>query len=542
MASKKPDVTKTWREYENGVDYKTRINLYQTVRENWQFAEGNQWAGISAPDMPKPVLNAIDSAARTMTMLINDKKLTIKYVSENEREDVSVVLTQASDYARRTWERLHMEQKNMDGLLDAFNTGDYILYHWWDTSIETGQPFKGDVNSMLIDNVNYYPGNPNSPDVQGQPYIILVMRKMVAEVRDEAKKNKVPEDQIKMILPDEETDYVAGEMGQYELDGGEKCNLLLRMWKEDGEVWFSKSTRTVEILKPQKARLKLYPISMMNWKPRKNCCHGVAETTYMKSNQVYLNKSMAFTQLHLLQTAYPKVLYSKPKFPNGWSNKVAAAVGVNSDNIENVAKYMTPPVLPSDVWTGFDKTLRTMMELIGINAAAMGNISNPNNKSAFIAVYDAAVAPLSIYNIRFRSMMRDTAIIFLDFWINHYPEGRTIPVETDDIDIEGNATGKKTVDVPFEVAAYRDMVFDALVEVGESKMWSEVTTAQTLDNLLQNGVITPAQYFKRMPEGYLPLRDELMQEAIELEAKNEQMMEAQQAAQQFGATGQTTPA
>jgi len=39
-------VTQAWHEYEQGVDYKTRIGLYRTVDLNERFYAGDQWAGI----------------------------------------------------------------------------------------------------------------------------------------------------------------------------------------------------------------------------------------------------------------------------------------------------------------------------------------------------------------------------------------------------------------------------------------------------------------------------------------------------------------
>lgn len=515
---KKNSVTEAWEQYTQGVDFKSQINLYATVDENIRFYEGDQWHGISAPNLPMPVFNMIKPACRFSTVQIKDRKTAIKYTTDGEREDTTAILNQMNDYAKRTWNRLNMETKNLDGLTDAFNTGDYILYHWWNTDIETGQPFDGDIDSMIIDNVNYYPGNPNSSDVQSQPYIILVMREMVTKVREEAKNDGVSAENIKLIVPDEDTEYVAGDIGKVELEGGEKCNVLLKMWKQDGQVWFGKWTKHTEVMKPAKANLKLYPISIMNWMPRKNCCHGVAETTYMKANQVYINKQMAFTQLYLLQTAYPKVIYNKSMFPDGWSNKVASAIGVNGGtNVNDVAKYMQPPQMPSDVWVGFDKTLKSTMDLMGVNDAAMGNISNPNNKSAFVAVRDAAVVPLESQQQRYHQQMRDTGIIWLDFWINHYPEGRTIPVDTE----------QGTVGIPFDMANYEDMVFDVQLEVGESQLWSELNVVYTLDNLLQQKVITFSQYLKRMPDGYIPDRDELMQEVIAMEQQQQQLQAAQ---------------
>ena len=285
-------ITDAWNEYQQGIDFKNQISLYKTVDENIRFYEGNQWYGVDAKNMPTPVFNIIKPACKLMTVQIKDRKLALKYNTDGEREDIKSILNQMNDYSKRTWNRLNMESKNLEGLIDAFNTGDYILYTWWNKEIETGQPFTGDIDCMLIDNVNFYPGNPNSSDVQTQPYIILVMRDMVANVREMARKNKVSSEKIKLIVPDEDTDNSAGDIGKIELDGSEKCNVLLKMWKKDGEVYFSKYTKYVQIQEDKKANLKLYPIALMNWYPRKNCCHGTAETTYMKSNQVYINKQI----------------------------------------------------------------------------------------------------------------------------------------------------------------------------------------------------------------------------------------------------------
>lgn len=519
--------TDVWQKYLNGQAFKNQINLYNTVDENWRFYEGDQWRGCKAPNLPMPVFNIIKPACRFMTVQIKDRKLALKYKVEGEREDVAALLSQMDEYARRTWDRLNMEFKNLEGLTDAFNTGDYILYHWWNDEIDTGQPFMGDVDNEIIDNVNYYPGNPNSADVQSQPYIIIRMRRMVEEVREMAKQNGLSKREIEMIVPDEDTTYLSGDAAKIELVGGKKCNLLIYMYKKgegpDRQVYFSKHTQFVTVQPEKPAKLKLYPICMMNWLPRKNCCHGVAETTYLKPNQVYLNKQMAYTQLWLMQAAYPKVIYDRAALPDGWSNKVASAIGVNRSGgaVTDVAHYMQVPPLPSDVWVSFDRTLSKTMELMGVNDVAMGNIPNPVNKSAFIAVRDAAIVPLEAQQQRFFKMMRDMGLIWLDFWINHYPAERGIPIAT--------AEGEKIV--PFNLSDYADLPFDTQVQVGQSQMWNEFSTIQTLDNLLMQGKITMSQYLERMPEGYIPDKEKLLEEIKQAELQQQQLQDAMAEAQ-----------
>ena len=55
----------------------------------------------------------------------------------------------------------------------------------------------------------------------------------------------------------------------------------------------------------------------------------------------------------------------------------------------------------------------------------------------------------------------------------------------------------------------------------------EITTVQTLDNLLANGIITPEEYLERLPSGYVPKREEVMariqQEGQEAQAGGEPM-------------------
>ena len=54
---------KTWLQYEAGKDYKRRIGLYETVRQNERFYRGDQWHGVGAENLPKPVFNIVRRVA-----------------------------------------------------------------------------------------------------------------------------------------------------------------------------------------------------------------------------------------------------------------------------------------------------------------------------------------------------------------------------------------------------------------------------------------------------------------------------------------------
>ena len=55
VIKKTPD--EIWEEYEKGKSYNNSIDLYDVVEKNENFFIGNQWEGLIAPDLDKPVLN-----------------------------------------------------------------------------------------------------------------------------------------------------------------------------------------------------------------------------------------------------------------------------------------------------------------------------------------------------------------------------------------------------------------------------------------------------------------------------------------------------
>ena len=54
------------------------------------------------------------------------------------------------------------------------------------------------------------------------------------------------------------------------------------------------------------------------------------------------------------------------------------------------------------------------------------------------------------------------------------------------------------------------MQMNLRIDVGASSYWSEITSAQTLDSLFRDKSIDFVQYLERMPEGYIPRKQELL--------------------------------
>jgi hypothetical protein len=497
--------TKVWLEYERGVDYKTRIGLYNTVDLNERFFAGDQWVGIPHEGLPTPVVNFIRYATAWKIAAATDRRLGMRFLPEGVGDggDISIYAQQLSEFCDVLWERLKMDYLTKEGLKQAAITGDYLQYFYWDPSVETGQAVAGDIATQLIDNVNYYPGNPSSPDVQSQPYIILAFRELVEKVKEEAKENGC--ENIDYIVPDEDNEYTAGDRGKIELSEAGKCNVLLKMMKKDGRVWCEKAVRRAVVSPMKDTGLKRYPVALMNWDTRKNSCHGVAEVTGLIPNQVYVNKILALSQLSQMQLSFPKVIYDRTRIRE-WTNKVAGAIPVNGD-ISGAAQYLGLPGAGYDAWQGLNATLETTMRMMGANDVTLGNLKNPDNTSAFIATRDAALVPLQAQQERFYGFIEDIGLIWLDFIQQYYRAGRKIPIE-----FEG-----KRVFVPIPEDALEPYTLRLKLDVGPSSTWSEVQTLQTLDNLLKGGKLTLKQYLERIPDGHIPKKAELLAEVAQAE-------------------------
>ena len=187
--------TKAWEQYELGVGYKTRIGLYSTVDLNERFYAGDQWVGIPHEGLPTPVVNFIKYASAWKIAAVTDRRLELNFFAEGEDDgqDIGTYAEQISAYCDQLWERMKMDYLTKEGLKQAAITGDYIQYFYWDDELDTGQALTGDINTLLIDNVNYYQRQPlTSRMCKSRPYIILVFRELLKPCKSggKGKRNK----------------------------------------------------------------------------------------------------------------------------------------------------------------------------------------------------------------------------------------------------------------------------------------------------------------------------------------------------------------
>lgn len=528
------DMTGDFQLYHRGVDYNNRVNYYANVDMNIAFYKGDQWKGVQANGLPTPVFNIFKRVINYFIAAIMSQRVTGKYTVENmptkPQNDYQMQIKELTDkmsaYAEIKWEKDKMDTLLREALLDGALSGDMCAYTYWDGTIETGQEAQGDFVTELVDGGNVMFGNPNSAKVDKQPYILIVGREMVSTLKEEAKRNGVPALDIDAITSDEDTTYQLGEYGKVELNEGSgdkgKCLYIIKFWKQDGYVWFSKSTKHATIRKAVNMGIKKYPVAFANWDKVKNSYHGQAVGTGIIPNQIYINKQFAMTMLWMMYSSYGKVAIDETRV-SGWTNKIGEAIKVQGD-VGGAVQQLSPGAMNNTVLQVIDKAIQYTKDMLGANDGALGEI-NPEQASgaAIIAVQKQAAIPLENVKAHLYQFVEDIYNIWGEFMLRKYTADRTIVRKVDDT----------LVTDTINTSPYQEVLLLSKIDVGESSYYNEIVSSQTLDNLLKGGYIDIVQYLKRLPNGYVLKKEELIEE--------KQMEKQSQMAQMQGDITQEQP-
>ncbi len=492
---------KIWEEYLRGEDFNRQTQLHETVERNEDFYEGNQWKGLNAPDLEKPVINIFKRAVTYLGSQIVSDDIGISLEPFGENGENSRICKILGREIERIVEITKAKTKNRELIKDAAITGDGIFYAWFDP--EKGK--NGEIELENLENEKVIFRNPFEQDVQRQRSIIVVKRMLLEDARELGKANGLSEDEIRSIRPDFYGNYSA----EKEESGQSLVTVLLRFWKEDGTVWFSESTKDIFIRKPVKTGAKLYHIAWMPWEKRRGNYHGSAVMTPYIQNQIYVNKMWALAMVYSSKMAWPQRFYDATKIRGNLSNKVGQAIGVAGD--PKSAVYFDAPAgnMSAQVLELVERTIRYTKESLGVSDAALGNIK-PENTSAIIAASEQSAAPLIFQKLANHQLWEDLIHIFLDIIGEMYGK-REIFCEK--ILSGGEKVFEKT---EFDFSKIDYDSFDIKINIGSASYWSQLMQVQTMDSFFKNGIIEDAiVYLEHIPEGYVSGKNELINDLRE---------------------------
>ncbi len=502
-------LNKTWLQYESGKEYKRRIGLYATVRENERFYRGDQWYGMADTDLPKPVFNVVRRVVDYLTCAVTPEKVGIRYSDErmpyinNRRsERISSHITRVlTGNARYRWERSKMDSRIYELVNDAAVTGDGFLYCYWKSDEHGDGRYTGDIVTDIIDGVNVFVADVNRHDLQSQDYVILSGRASVASLKREARENGVGDADVMRIGADGSDDCErVGDRGRIELEGDEeeKATYLIKFWREDGRVCFEKSTREC-VIKRAKTPCRLYPIVHLTWFPTKGSFHGTSAVSGMIANQKYINRAYAMVMKHMSDTAFSKVVYDKTKIPE-WSNEVGEAIAaIGGTNVSDAVAVLGVGKLQDKYLDFLSNVISVTKELSGATETALGNVT-PQNTSAILAVQEASRIPLKLVRHALYQCIEDLANVWADMTLAYCAQNRLLPT------LSYCGTERAAM---FGIET-ENMRMRARIDVVDASTYSSSVTISILDKLLDGGHITAKQYLSRIPNEYLENATELV--------------------------------
>ena len=483
--------TYIWQKYQKGIEYINKINLTNKTDKCHRMYNGDQWHGLKSGGEELPILNIIKGIVKYKVSTVAQNTMSAVYTPIGERTEESIKACDAlNTHFQIMWERAKMDKHSWSIIKDACIGADGYIYFG-----------EADVTqAQLINNVNVLLGDEQNPNLQQQPYIMLVERLFVKDIRKEAERNGIPQDDIELIISDENTNNQLGDKTEvaYSTEDG-KCTSILYMYKDDdGYVHFAKSTQNV-IYKPDEpviaklpdgtpssVGLTMYPIVNFIWEDTKGSARGCGDVEHLIANQIELNKTLARRAIAIKQCAFPKIAYLESAVANpDQIDVVGAKIGVrdgNAQNIQNLISYLNPSVVSPDARNFTDELITLTKELAGAGDAATGQI-DPTQASgtAIIATRDQAALPLNEQVARYRQFVEDVAVLWYDIWKAYNPDG--LKIESED------EMGNETIQViPSEVLD--NMMINVRIDVSQNNPFSKYAQEQAIMNLFTSQAIS----------------------------------------------------
>lgn len=514
-----------WQRYEKGKDYMNKRSIVSNSKKYWNFYLGRQWEGLQSGGEEMPMLNFIKPTVRYKVAVISQNKMVARYIDPESRKEYTQICEALNKNFDKLWEKGKFDTKSWNIVKDAAVQGDSYLV--WTTENAT--------DTRILPNTCVLLGDEQQPDIQKQPYILVVERKSVEEIKREAKENGIPKEKIDMIIPDEEKDLVVGDKTEVQNKESGKCLSILYMDKdENGYVRVGRATKTVEYepVEPltRKNRLgevtgglKTYPIVNFVWEDEPNTARGMGEVEQLIPNQLELNKTLARRSITVKQTSYPKLAYDANSIINEEDlNKVGAAIALNGGDAQSVNQmisYLNATSMSADAQYLFNDLLSLTRELAGAGDSATGNV-DPEKASgeAINAVKEAAQMPLNEQVAKYSQFVTDIAFVALDLWFAY----------NKDIVVSYEDDFGQTQQLRITQEDVNNLQPDIKIDVSSDSPWSKQAEQQKIEELLASGQITFEEYVDIIPDNsYVP------KAKLEIILKKRQALQEQQMQQQM---------
>lgn len=235
--------TLNYQRWQNGQQYLNAKGLTTTIPQCVDFYEGRQWANVTenTKHIPRPVINMISKVVTNKQSNILSSPVHLNFRADND-EDTTEKFTKFASYQMK---EMQQEWYNALAINDGLVKGTYVYHYYWDDkAIGKKGIVQGGIKCEIIDPLNVVVANPIVTDCQKQKWIMIRSREEVNAVKAMCEN---PQDAERITTDSKSTNY----SNEIEQEGDNLVYVYTRYFKKDNEVYFEKSTQSVDIHKPR---------------------------------------------------------------------------------------------------------------------------------------------------------------------------------------------------------------------------------------------------------------------------------------------------
>lgn len=497
MLDNEENITSVWHDFDKGRMYNRNKKLYTDTERNYDYYYGNQARYLNIGNEIPVILNIIKSIVKYKLGVVNSNAYEIVFnpnmSAAEDREILEELCKILSNYSNNIWELEQVGKKIKECMKDACINDEGIIHSYYDA-------IEDKVRSEVIDKNNIYYGNENSSDIQSQPYIIISYRKPVTQVKDEARELGIDEEKIKLITADGETLEQAGYNNITD-EVNPMCLVLLKYYKKDGKVYYTKAVKAIELEKDINTDLTLYPVAHMVWEDVKGSSRGIGAVRNVIPNQIEINKIATRRAIAVKLSAFPKLVVntefvSNPDELEAVGSTVKLQGGATIEDVRKQVGYLNPASMSADAKNLQDDLQNNTKDLEGAGDVATGTV-DPTQASgkAILAVQQAIQQPLNEQVDTYKYFIEDLARIYYDMWKAYAVDGLTMTFETKDQ--SGNMaeeTGLFTHDMLNKLEA------NIKVDITPTSPYDRFAQEQSIEGLMTTQKITFEEYVEALPD------------------------------------------
>ena len=528
-------------------NFKRSRKILEEAQRALDFYEGRQWVDFKGKyPFERPKMNIIANIIDGKVASIDQKLFKIEFIVDDDQASTNKV----TKFAEFQMKEMEQENLNYRASMDALIKGTFIwMFYWDEDAMGPMGAINGSLKGTMIDIKDIAVSNPNEEDIQKQDWVIIRSRETLKAIKNMC--DTLNNEQMKRLLIP--SAYESPYRNDTEQDDEEKCTSYLKFFRQNGEVYFEKSTDNVvyqaprplnpliskEIIKQQEDETKeekgndegfkndsetsgtmnvrsgekisqqdifnqkykacYYPIVIDSFLKRDNCIFGRSLAYELIPQQKIINQCITIQTLAKFKQVMPTIIAKQGALgtreldlakPGGVI--IDKTVGQNGFGIS----MLNPGSMPNDHIEMAQLMISITKDVYRANDILDDgrNISKDLSGYAMSQLQTIQEKPVAQYQEILRRAIARLGRI-LEMYYKLYYRNKVFSYEYTDAELMRKYPNEDITDLSrstkeiFEGSEYLDTPFNITVEVGETARQSELMTTEMLNSLFLNGTI-----------------------------------------------------